>query len=244
MKHYDANKFGVAMFGFVFVLLFGSSMAQANPVTLDWVSSGNNPEGYYYVSPYTAEVKNTGQLITLYCIDFNHEVAPPWEWEANIQPLNSADVPSLQYGNLSNAWIGYEQAAWLISQLTQSSSPYQQAVDQYAAWKIFLAPGNASNFTNSEGAVGGSFASDVTHAYNNAVNAIANGYTPSGWSVVSPDPDQQPSSTQEFLTPGGGYSPVATPEPVSFVLLGTALLGLAAITRWRLKRRAEGTQQP
>jgi hypothetical protein len=92
--------------------------------------------------PYTAEIKSTGAIITLYCIDFNHEVAPPLEWEANIQTFDLANVPSMQYGNLSadmnSTWVKYEAAAWLITQLTQTTSKYQQAVDQYAAWKIFL----------------------------------------------------------------------------------------------------------
>ena len=120
----------------------GSLSAAANPLTLDWVSAGNNPVGYYYVSPYTAEIKSTGEIITLYCINFNHEVAPPLEWEANIQTFDLANAPSMQYGNFSSninsTWVKYEAAAWLITQLTQTSNKYQQAVDQYAARRTKL----------------------------------------------------------------------------------------------------------
>jgi hypothetical protein len=245
MRFFFANGF-LATFPIVSVFLAWGSVAHANPLTLDWVSAGNNPVGGYYVSPYTAEIKSTSQLITLYCIDFNHEVAPPLEWEANIVPLNLAEVPLLQYGNLSgtnSTWIKYEAAAWLISQLTGTPDPYQQAVFQYAAWNIFLDPGHTPAYDNSVG-LGSPFAAQVTSAYNNAFNAVNNGYTPTVWSVVTPDPNQQPGSTQEFLTPGIGYNPVATPEPVSIVLLGTVLLGFVAVARWQMKRRAARTLQP
>jgi hypothetical protein len=124
------------------------------------------------VSPYTAEIKSTGKIITLYCIDFNHEVAPPLEWEANIQTFDLANAPSMQYGNLSlninSTWVKYEAAALLITQLTQTSNKYQQAVDQYAAWKIFLEPAHQAAYNQSVAAVGGGFAADVETAYHNA----------------------------------------------------------------------------
>jgi len=97
MKTFHANIFRAA----VALSILSSALiipARANSITLDWVSSGNNVAGYYYVSPYTAEIKNTGELVTLYCIDFNHEVAPPWEWDANIQPLTPAALGTSSMG--------------------------------------------------------------------------------------------------------------------------------------------------
>ena len=99
-------------------------------------------------------------------------------------------------------------------------------------------PAHTQAYDNSVG-LGSTFAAEVTTAYNDALNAVSNGYAPSGWSVVTPDPNQQPDSAQEFLTPGVGYNPVATPEPVSILLLGTVLMGFVAITRWRMKQRAK-----
>ena len=85
-----------------------------------------------------AEIKSTGEIITLYCINFNHEWPRRWSGGRIFKPLTLANVPSMQYGNFSSninsTWVKYEAAAWLITQLTQTSNKYQQAVDQYAAW--------------------------------------------------------------------------------------------------------------
>src|SRR5215470_8175223 len=90
----------------------GSLSAAANPLTLDWVSAWNNPVGYYYVSPYMAEIKSTGEIITLYCINFNHEWPRRWSGGRIFKPLTLANVPSMQYGNFSSninsTWVKYE----------------------------------------------------------------------------------------------------------------------------------------
>lgn len=216
--------------GFCRLLILASfSGALFGDVVLDFVSPGNNPEGYYYVSPYVAQVKGSNQTLLLYCIDFNHEVAPPNEWTANIQVLDAANVPGLQYGSAlpaAAAWVDYEAASWLIVQMANISplDPnrlHDAGVLQYAAWKIFLLPANVSVFDASENAVGGNFANAVNTAYANAFAAVTGGYKPTGWRVVTPVPAGTPGSTQEFLTPD-------TPEPSALVLLVT-LLGIVAI---------------
>ncbi len=209
-------------------------------VVLDFVSPGNNPQGYFYVSPYLAQVKGSSQTLTLYCIDFNHEVTPADEWTANIQVLDAASVPGLQYGNAlppAVAWVDYEAAAWLIAQMARISpldpNGLQEAgVLQYAAWKIFLYPANLPVFNASENAVGGNFANAVNTAYANAFTAVTGGYKPTGWRVVTPNPAGTPGSTQEFLTPD-------TPEPSALVLLITLVGIIALLCRTRFIRKTE-----
>jgi hypothetical protein len=205
------------------------------PLTLDWVSPGDNPVGYVYVSPYTAEVQGTNQLITLYCIDFNHEVAPPLEWQANLQTLDQANVPNMQYASTTNAWAGYEAAAWLIDQLAGTSNLEQQAVYQYAAWMIFLDPAHTAFYDASVAASGLSgFGNAIDTAYNQAITAVNNGYTPTGFDVLTPTPAGTPDSTQEFLVFDPNPDSASSPEPSSIVLLATVL----ASCGFYVKRRA------
>jgi hypothetical protein len=221
------------------IAVAASVSAYANELTMDWVSAGNNPAGYYYVSPYTAQVQGTGQILTLYCIDFNHEVAPPLQWSANLQSFSLANVANMQYGNdgspLASTWVQYEAAAWLITQLISpgnANSFYLQDIDQYAAWKIFLYPSNAWTFQGSENAVGGStFINQVNAAYNAAFDAVANGYVPTGWDILTPNPPGSPTSTQEFLVPAPD-PPASAPEPGSLILLCTVFCA-AFLVAWK-----------
>ena len=226
------------------MMLLPASLSAYSITTLDWVSAGNNPQGYYYVSPYTAQVKGSPQQLTLYCIDFNHEVAPPLEWNAVIEPLAFSNFSNFQYASLgtpASTWDKYQAAAWLITQLSNvagstSQAQYQRAVFQYAAWKIFVDPAHIGAFSGSQSAVGGAaFANQVTTAYNNAFAAVQGGYTATGWQIVSPYPAGNIDSVQEFLTPG---PPALTPapEPGSILLLSSVVGGLTLILKWRKDR--------
>ena len=214
---------------FIVALLFAALApvsAFADPMTLDWLSPGDNPYGSYYVSPYVATVKGTGQQLTLYCIDFNHEVAPPTEWNAQLLPLDSSAV-TLQYGNTGNAGVraSYETAAWLIEQLIQQPDHRSQAVYQYAAWEVFLDSAHQAKFNAAMNAVPNpaDFAIRVADALAKANYAVTNGWTANGWTVVTPVPAGQANSTQEFLT--------SVPEPAAMLLLGTMVGGLLFVRR-------------
>ncbi len=197
--------------------------AMADAVTLDWISSGNNPVGYYYVSPYSAKVRQTEEVLTLYCIDFNHEVAPPYQWDAEIFPLTGDNLAKFTYGGVDNAWTKYLTAAWLVDQLAHSASPHQQAVYQYAAWQVFTT--DAKKLKNSMTAAGiPGFAVEITDAYNAAGAAVTDPthpWTTTEWSVVRPT-----GEVQEFLV-----DPPSVPEPSTLVLLGSAIVGIVAIRR-------------
>lgn len=243
MKRFNANLLRAAVISLISCSAI-ITPARANTIMLDFSGVNGNAAGGYYISPYMAQIVGTTDFITLYCIDFNHEVDFGEVWQTDIQPLTfsnlTSDPSSFQYGLMSNAWTNYEEAAWLITQ-TQTSVPYQQDVYQYATWSIFLDPAQQAAFNNSVNSMGGSFGTDVNTALTDASNAVNNQqspYQPLGWYVVSPVPAGEADSTQEFLTPAvGGFSPVATPEPVSILLLGTALLGVVFLARRHFNRK-------
>ena len=227
----------------------------ADNVTLTLTSPGNNPSGYYYVTPYQATVQGSGQVLSLYCIDFNHDVSVGQTWNAVLQPLTSANVATTsQYGAPdplnpldSNAWQDYSTAAFLIDELISAPSAYWQAVYQYAAWEIFLPDGNSSSMitadTNAYQAsvvkaeaqygTGTTFAKDIASAYTAATAAVQSGYMPTGFDLVTSVPYGLANSVQEFLVK---VPPV--PEPSSIILLLTA--GFAAVLVARRKRASAG----
>jgi hypothetical protein len=72
-------------------------------VTLDWVSPGSNVWQGFYVSPYTADIGgNPNDSLSIFCIDYNHEIAPPTEWKANIAQFSSSNVSQYQYGGTTS----------------------------------------------------------------------------------------------------------------------------------------------
>ena len=91
--------------------MFGSGSLFAD--NLSWTGpNGINWSGFY-TSPYTASDNsvNPAQSIQLFCLDFNDEIAPPFNWTASINSLTSANVSGFaQYGgnynNLVNAQPG------------------------------------------------------------------------------------------------------------------------------------------
>src|ERR1035437_4830943 len=92
------------------LLILAASSAYGDE--LNWTGVGSSPQtlaGAYYVSPYYAYDGTTSQALTLYCVDFNHEIAPPYTWTANIYALTQPNVEAnAQYRTDGDAWDDYE----------------------------------------------------------------------------------------------------------------------------------------
>lgn len=80
----------------VFCALAASGIGYADNLT--WTSAGNNVWSIFYVSPYTALDTTTGQTLQIFCIDYNHDIAPPQTWQANVVPLSTANLSQYQFG--------------------------------------------------------------------------------------------------------------------------------------------------
>jgi hypothetical protein len=224
--------------------------ALADHMQWESASAASNVWQGFYTSPYLAWDRSMnpqpdGQLITLYCLDYNHEVAPPYVWDASINPLSLAGVSLYQYGSAfptaQAAYLQYVSAAWIFTAMRglESGQPAGwRAIEteyQAAAWKLFVDGAHAADLNARIHASGAAFETAVDLFYNQALAAAA-AWVPDGtWYVVTSDAawvdaNQPGRPVQEFLT----YQP--NPEPGTWLLMA-AVFAATGIRTWR-KRRA------
>ncbi|HXK01341.1 MAG TPA: hypothetical protein VMS37_03000 [Verrucomicrobiae bacterium] len=78
-----------------FALLSGCMYADS----MEWVGNWAGVWSGFGTSPYTAYDATLGKDITIFCLDFNDEIAPPYAWNANIYALNPTNVTNnAQFG--------------------------------------------------------------------------------------------------------------------------------------------------
>ncbi|MFB3827303.1 MAG: PEP-CTERM sorting domain-containing protein [Bryobacteraceae bacterium] len=88
------------------LLVFSLMLAAAGGLSADslhWqgVNAQHTSWVGYYTSPYYAwdTTRDPDLLLTLFCLDFNHEIAPPYDWQADLHPLNQSNVTAYaQFG--------------------------------------------------------------------------------------------------------------------------------------------------
>jgi hypothetical protein len=209
-------------------LLGGTVYAFAGPeefTFIEW-NGGNWENGYpYYLAP------TDGPNSTYYavmCDDYAHGGMPGQQWEANITDLGSDNISLTRFNkepsgpNALAPLQLYDEAGWILLQ-TQVVPTSEWQEMNYAVWNIFdpEAPCNSGCMTwltMAEQAARDKFPdTDFNRVY-----------------IITPvdqyNPD--PHSPQEFLYLGSdsGFSPAGqsgtTPEPGTFVLMGTGMLGL------------------
>ena len=130
-------------------------------------------------SPYQAVDKTqSDQVIHIFCLDFNDEIAPPYDWQANIRPLDQANVTSYtQFGgnygfgitpdadnasfaftqdplgsaDWNSAYIRYLEVAWLFSNIeagVKGLDAQTEIISQVAAWELFVEAKNMPGLQN------------------------------------------------------------------------------------------------
>jgi len=208
------------------VIVLGAVSAYADPVEfefLDW-SGGNWQNGYpYYITEGPA-----GSILAVMCDDYVHGGDPGDTWEANITDLGTNNVSLTRFGHQESS-LGlalYREAGWILLQTV--STPMGQWMDMNeAVWHIF---DSAAPIDSGGEAWLSAAAAEMRLGFPgidfNKVYII----TP----VDQYNPD--PNSMQEFMYIGNDPSSsssspgASTPEPGTFVLLGTGVLAL-----WRRK---------
>jgi len=198
-------------FLFTLIVIGAASSARADSVTL--VSIGTNTFQGTSGGPYSGLLN--GDPISMMCLSFNRHVAVGQTWDVAVNALDAAGVANSLYGGQANALLKYQRAAWLYDQLT--AAPTQASAIQGAIWNIFNAgtPDTAASI----------------QWFSAAMSANLTGYDFTRFRILTAS-DRSKHGPQEMMT--------TVPEPMTMLLLGSGLLGVAAKVRKHRRRNAAG----
>jgi len=193
-------------------------------VTMTLTSGGPYVMDGVYVGPYTALVN--GVTTQVVCDDYAAETYLNETWTAKATPYSQMGDSSgvgnpIWYGQDGSA--GYDEAAWLVTQMANYSDWINIGEIQFAIWGIFdpAAISNLSSYNSSYATAAETWISEAA-AYSST--------NFSNFTVLTPADGPPP---QEFLVNG----PVQTPEPTAASILGFDLASvLGIIFVWRRYR--------
>jgi len=224
-----------------FVLLFAlltlaSATAGATPILVTFNNGGPYSDGSVSVGIYSLTLGSGQNASPFYgpCLSDSLEVTGGQQWYGGLDNIVDFSAPTNQL---------LEQAAYIDqTYLTFASTSAAVTPIQYALWDIGNEiSGQPLKYATGNPATVGSVGWYLAQAQNNYGTLSTSFY--SGWSVLVPDQGstlsaeltgaQYPiadigasgSEPQYFLSQvGGGNPPSQTPEPVTMLMLGTALI--------------------
>ncbi len=202
-----------------------------------------------YVGPYDGKITDarftsgdpTRPQITLYCVDYAHDVNVGDSWQVNVSSLAAgSDMSNTFVGNLG----AYQQAAFLAglfdswgsyvnngSVTYNGSTQYTSKAQVYsgiaaAIWRI-TTPGFPSSFSGVNTTLAMAMSD---YFYNWATTADLSGMSFAEWSVLTDVRGNVKDAGQEFLVRTASAS---VPEPATVLLLLSGLVVLFGALRFR-----------
>ncbi len=207
------------------VLAAVASPAAAQTETIKFTSGGSTTWSGYNVGPYQAQVLSQpgSPTIDVFCVDYQHTVSVGQVWNAtysNVMGDLSNTRAGLAFGETA-ARSMYQQAAYLTTFYASASADQTKGINS-AIWNIFYS-GAPDKTTGSTSAFWLGEAS---------ANYLTAGVDYRTFAVVT-DVNFQQGGRQEFLT-----TVTATPEPSTYLMMASGLMGLAGFG-YRRRRSQE-----
>ena len=189
--------------------------------TLHFASDSGVSVGGEDVYPYNFNVNGSSQLTPLMCLNFNRGISFGETWNVNIIGIGL---------DSSQASIDQHADAWIYSQLGTGS--YSNADVQYAVWDI-LDPADVNGHTGYANSSNAQYLKATGLAMAQNATLINSGFF-SGFKIYAVDSTNTTGWTNGI--PQDFIGAAQTPEPSSFVLMGSGLLGAAGALRRKLRR--------
>jgi hypothetical protein len=171
--------------GFLGSLALVIAAGSARADTMLWQNASGLIWSNVYSSPYYVTDQSNNQYLTLFCLDFNHEINPPAQWDANLNLLSLSNLSQFQYGGSypntpgpaftgddpgdghavtmqpgSDAYHRYLEAAWLFTNLIDAqaqSNTNDVLISQVAAWLLFVDQDHLADLASRIQATDGTF---------------------------------------------------------------------------------------
>jgi hypothetical protein len=206
--------------------------AQTTPIKL--TGAGTTVVGNVYVGPYSA-VLGTGPgsaSIDIFCVDYLNESSIGQTWNVFKTSLaTGADLSKTRFGGTVNALENYRKAAWLTTLFAVQPTARWGDIHR-TIWNLFTgaAPDPATSPLNFLAMANSFYAANATTYDWGRFTVLSDAAMRArGTNGI------RPGGVQEFITD----DVTVTPEPMTMMLVGTGLAGIAATRRRR--RRDSGS---
>ena len=233
------------------LLVLCASLQASTSFTLN---TGGSNSFLSSASPYSGSLNyGSGNIAyTIICDDFADEQSIGGSYTADVTNVGTGSLTNkdTRFGGSTSSTTLYDELVWLGTEmLNHSANQADQASIQEAIWALTGGAGaptasyTGQTQTYAEWEQDAKFA--VTGIGSYYIGTAANYTTPvySNWLVITATDAvgctsgttgttacNGPAVNQEFLA----YTPIATPEPASFILLGSGLLAGAVFGRRRM----------